>query len=306
VKVTGDGRERSFWTTATNVGDALAALGVNSAGADLSTSRSATIGRSGLAVDVATLKTVTIQADGKKRAVKTTAQTVGAALAQAKITVDADDELKPGKTSRLANGTTVTVVDVEVDETTKTRSIDFDTVRRNTNRLERGDTKVDTVGRAGERTIVYREVRRDGELASRTKISSKITAEPRDRVLLVGTKEPEPAPQPRPEPEPQQPERQQRQQRQQQPEPEPSQPSSSGDSVWDRLAQCESGGNWSINTGNGYYGGLQFSLSTWRANGGSGMPHQASRAEQIRVAKRVQASQGWGAWPACTAKLGIR
>ena len=78
------------------------------------------------------------------------------------------------------------------------------------------------------------------------------------------------------------------------------------DSDWDRLAQCESGGNWSINTGNGYYGGLQFSLSTWQAYGGSGMPHQNSREAQIAVAERIQAGQGWGAWPACTAKLGIR
>ncbi|WP_319019219.1 transglycosylase family protein [Glutamicibacter sp. JL.03c] len=76
-------------------------------------------------------------------------------------------------------------------------------------------------------------------------------------------------------------------------------------STWDKLAQCESGGNWSINTGNGYYGGLQFSLSTWKAFGGSGMPNQASKAEQIRIATKVQAAQGWGAWPACTAKLGI-
>lgn len=68
---------------------------------------------------------------------------------------------------------------------------------------------------------------------------------------------------------------------------------------WDRVAQCESGGNWSTNTGNGYYGGLQFSPSTWSANGGSGMPHNASRAEQIRVAENVLATQGAGAWPVC-------
>jgi LysM repeat protein len=79
-----------------------------------------------------------------------------------------------------------------------------------------------------------------------------------------------------------------------------------GGSVWDRLAQCESGGNWSTNTGNGYSGGLQFSPGTWRANGGSGSAHSASRAEQIRVAQRVQASQGWGAWPACSSRLGLR
>lgn len=76
-------------------------------------------------------------------------------------------------------------------------------------------------------------------------------------------------------------------------------------SVWDRLAQCESGGNWAINTGNGFYGGLQFTLSSWRAVGGSGYPNQASRDEQIARAKILQSRQGWGAWPACSAKLGL-
>lgn len=72
------------------------------------------------------------------------------------------------------------------------------------------------------------------------------------------------------------------------------------DSVnWDAIAACESGGNWSINTGNGYYGGLQFNAGTWRANGGSGLPHNASRAEQIRVAENVLRTQGIGAWPVC-------
>ncbi|MFA9444768.1 transglycosylase family protein [Egicoccus sp. AB-alg6-2] len=78
------------------------------------------------------------------------------------------------------------------------------------------------------------------------------------------------------------------------------------DAMWDRLAQCESGGNWSINTGNGYYGGLQFTLSSWRAVGGSGYPHHHSRAEQINRGERLLAIQGWGAWPACSRKLGYR
>ena len=68
---------------------------------------------------------------------------------------------------------------------------------------------------------------------------------------------------------------------------------------WDAVAACESGGNWAINTGNGYYGGLQFSMGTWRAHGGSGSPHNASRSEQIRVAENVLHSQGIGAWPSC-------
>jgi resuscitation-promoting factor RpfA len=79
-------------------------------------------------------------------------------------------------------------------------------------------------------------------------------------------------------------------------------------STWDRLAQCESGGNWHINTGNGYYGGLQFSPSTWTGFGGgqyASSAHRASRAEQIAIAERVLARQGWGAWPACSRKLGL-
>lgn len=76
--------------------------------------------------------------------------------------------------------------------------------------------------------------------------------------------------------------------------------------VWDKLARCEAGGNWSINTGNGYYGGLQFTLGSWRAVGGTGYPHQASREEQIARGQALQARQGWGAWPACSSKLGLR
>lgn len=68
---------------------------------------------------------------------------------------------------------------------------------------------------------------------------------------------------------------------------------------WDAIAQCESGGNWGISTGNGFSGGLQFTPSTWHANGGSGSPSGASREEQIRVAENVLHSQGIGAWPVC-------
>jgi nucleoid-associated protein YgaU len=76
-------------------------------------------------------------------------------------------------------------------------------------------------------------------------------------------------------------------------------------STWDALAQCESGGNWAINTGNGFSGGLQFTPSTWAAYGGTGSASDASREQQIAVAEQVQAAQGWGAWPSCAAQLGL-
>jgi hypothetical protein len=78
------------------------------------------------------------------------------------------------------------------------------------------------------------------------------------------------------------------------------------DAQWDQIAQCESGGRWNTSTGNGFSGGLQFTPSTWRANGGSGSPAGATRAQQIAVAERVLASQGWGAWPSCSRKVGAR
>jgi resuscitation-promoting factor RpfA len=85
-------------------------------------------------------------------------------------------------------------------------------------------------------------------------------------------------------------------------------PSAQSDATWDKLAKCESTNNWKANTGNGFKGGLQFTESTWKAFGGkefAAHPNQASRAEQIAVAKKVQAEQGWNAWPTCSSKLGL-
>ena len=80
------------------------------------------------------------------------------------------------------------------------------------------------------------------------------------------------------------------------------------DGIWDRIASCESGGNWNANTGNGYYGGLQFSGATWLAYGGGDYAPTADRAtrnQQIDIASKVQAAQGWGAWPACSQQTGV-
>src|SRR5215471_17866120 len=92
--------------------------------------------------------------------------------------------------------------------------------------------------------------------------------------------------------------------------PLPSRPASSpttpAAAIWDRLAACESTSNWHANTGNGFLGGLQFTLSTWRAYGGAGSPAQASREAQIAVAERVLVGQGWRAWPVCSRVIGLR
>lgn len=91
---------------------------------------------------------------------------------------------------------------------------------------------------------------------------------------------------------------------------QPAPPSGSGDphdpATWDRLAQCESGGNWSANTGNGYYGGIQFSLSSWEGVGGTGYPHEHPKSEQIARGKLLWEQGGWKHWPACTRSFGWR
>jgi resuscitation-promoting factor RpfB len=290
VTFTVDGAQQTIWTTATTVNEALGALAIDLAGAQLSTSRSLGIGRQGLTIIIATEKTVIIIDAGKKRTVTTTGQTLADALAAAKITVDRNDKLSANPSVRLVDGSKFTFTRIDIKSKTKKIKVDFDTTRKKTSTLKKGDTKVDTPGVTGVRAVTYRLVQHNGKIVSRTKIKSKLLKKPVTKVILVGTKTPTAE--------------------------KSSSGSSSGSSssssstpsgsVWDKLAQCESGGNWSINTGNGYYGGLQFSLSTWRAYGGSGMPHQASREQQIAIAKKLQADAGWGSWPACSSKLGLR
>jgi resuscitation-promoting factor RpfB len=289
VKITVDGKAQSFWTTATTVDAALATRHVNTTGADLSTSRSTAIGREGLSIDLATRKTVSLTAGGATRSLNTTAMNVSEALTQAKAGVDADDFVRPAAGTKLTTGMKLQVVEVDVANVTKRKAVDYDTVYKNTGKLMKGNSKVDTRGKSGTRTLVYREVRHDGTVKSRQKISSKITKQPTDKVVLVGTKKPKPA-------------------------VDTSNGGSSNgggstpsNSVWDRLAQCETGQRWNTDSVPGYSGGLGFAHSSWRAYGGSGSRAAGhSREEQIAVAKRILADVGWGAWPACSIKLGLR
>ena len=309
VSITVDGAERQIWTTATSVNRAIDELGINTTGADIEPALDTAVGRDGIAVEIATAKTVTILAGGKKRSVTTTAQTVAGALAAAKIKVDGDDKLSVRPTTKLVDGTSVRYVQVTESKVTKKVSLAFETERRQTSRLDKGDTAIATKGAKGVRTLTYKVIRHDGKVVSKERTSAKVTKKPVTRVVLVGTKEEPKKAEPREE------SKEESSEEPREPRRESTRRSSGGDtpsasvasgSVWDRLAQCESGGNWSINTGNGYYGGLQFSLSTWRAYGGSGYPHQNSRAQQIAIAQKLQAAAGWGQWPACSAKLGLR
>jgi hypothetical protein len=170
---------------------------------------------------------------------------------------------------------------VVAERRTVTVTVEHKVTRKNDSSLYEGETKVDVEGRDGKIEQLVEVMIVDGKEGKPRVLSEETVRAAVTEIVLVGTKQ-------RPAPEP--------------PPPAPS----GGSGVWDQLAQCESGGNWSINTGNGYYGGLQFSLGTWQAYGGSGYPHENSKAEQIRIATLVRdARGGYGDWPACAAELGL-
>lgn len=276
-----DGEQKSYWVTATDVDSALEQLGLRYAGAELSVSRGAEISRDGLDLEVVTPKKITLKNGPRKpRTVTVPALTVSDVLADLDIELGKHDEVKPGRKATVESGDRIVVTKVRVVTKKVTETVDFSTVEKSDSSMLEGDTKVVREGRAGSREVVYRFRYENGELVVKKALRSKVTSEPRDAVVRVGTKEEAPA---------------------------PAANFAGGNTVWDQLAQCESGGNWAINTGNGYYGGLQFNLDTWRAYGGTGYPHEQSRETQIAVATRLRDANGgsYGSWPACAEKLGL-
>jgi uncharacterized protein YabE (DUF348 family) len=277
-----DGEERSYWVTATDVSSALDQLGLRYAGADLSVSRGAEISREGLDLEVVTPKKITL-VDGprKARTVTVPALTVSEALTDLDIELGKRDEIKPGRGAELEDGDKIVVTRVRVVTKKVTEGIDYDTIEKADSSMYEGKSKVVRAGRDGTRSVVYRLRYENGKLVATKQLSAKVLREARDAVVRVGTKEEAPA--------------------------APAANYASGSTVWDQLAQCESGGNWAINTGNGYYGGLQFNLDTWQAYGGTGYPHENSREEQIAVATRLRDANGgsYGSWPHCASQLGL-
>ncbi|MFT4166622.1 MAG: ubiquitin-like domain-containing protein [Microlunatus sp.] len=189
VTITVDGTPRTFWTTATTVEQALDAHRIEVDGDDyLSTSRSSAIGRDGLAITVSSPKQVTIDNAGKKQKLTTAAPTVGAALLEAKIVFDADDEVSPGVDTPLTDGAAIRYTRVDTKVVTKRSRVGFETTYKNTKKLDEGQTKVIRKGVPGVRTTASIEDRRNGELDSKQLLISNVTTKPQDQVVLRGTR----------------------------------------------------------------------------------------------------------------------
>jgi uncharacterized protein YabE (DUF348 family) len=282
-----DGNEQTYWVTSTKVADALGEIGRRFAGADLSTSRGGSIDREGLSLEVVTPKTLRVKiADRRWVKREITALTVKDALAEMKVKVDKQDKVRPRLGHTLTDGDRILFTDFRVVKKRVAReALDFGTVQQNDSSLLEGKSTVARSGSAGVRDVTYRLVFRNGEITNRTVLRQKVLRAPVDEIIKIGTKQQPPPPAPAPEPA-----------------AAPAANFSSGSSVWDAIAACESGGNWATNTGNGYYGGLQFSLATWQAYGGTSRPDLTSREYQISIAEKVAAAAGgYGAWPHCGA-----
>ena len=298
LEVTVDGEARELWTTARNVGDALKMLRLDEADSKLSASRSAAIGREGLTLDVMTAKDITVTAAGQTHELRL-AGTVAEALEAQEIEPDADDKVTPAVDTVLEHGMEVVFVDVEVKQSTKMVPIDFQKKTVKSSKLLKGKQEVTTKGVAGKIRETYTDVYEDGVLVSSTLAESVVSQQPVHQVTAIGTKEP---PKPKPAPKP----KAEKSSSNEASEPAPAKRASSGKALdlsraamWDRIARCESTNRWNINTGNGYYGGLQFNLATWRSVNGTDFaayPHQATREEQITVANRLYAKRGLQPW----------
>lgn len=232
-------------------------------------------------VEVRLPTTVAVVADGRVRATRTLTTSVDAALTEAGIELGADDVVLPAPEAPLEGEVVEVVIQrVEVEVVRDEVELERRELRRETDELERGLTRLAAEGADGLRVDTYEVTVVDDVEVDRAIVGREIVAAPEPRVIEVGTAE-------------------------------PAMPSTSVPvSTWDRLAECEANGNWQNVSRNGmYFGGLQFHPQTWRSHKPAhypASPLDATREQQIFVAERVLASQGWAAWPACSRRLGLR
>ncbi|MET0978718.1 MAG: transglycosylase family protein [Paeniglutamicibacter terrestris] len=302
VNVNIDGVDRVVHTTGLTVADVIDQLNLSKS-AQVDQGAALALASLSNPIDISTPKDVSIKVDGKTKKLNTTVETVADALSEAKITVGKKDELNAKATDAIVDGLKLKIVRVSTKTVTETKTIknETDTVKDSDALV--GTEKTLTKGKDGERTLTYTVTLRDGKEAKRKLDSDKVTTKPVDEKVSIGTKA-----KPKPKVEAKT-ESNSGSDSESKSEPKKTSTPGSVSASWAALAKCESGGNWSINTGNGYYGGLQFSASSWLGAGGgkyAPLPHLASPSEQVATAEKLRANGGWGHWPHCSSKLGLR
>ncbi|MDQ3577693.1 MAG: transglycosylase family protein [Actinomycetota bacterium] len=282
LHMTIDGEKREAWVRATTLGEALKQANVPVDGVWMSAGAESAVPVGGFTVEIKTPKDIVLF-DGANAPKKltTTALTVQELMDEQKLTLGPEDVITPGGDLKITKGAEVRISRTGVTVINEAEPIPAPVEKIEDPEMDKGKESIVEPGVPGERMVTYRVTQKNGKETKREEIGAKETIAPKPKIVKIGTKKP----------------------------PEPKQPVITDGSAWDRLAQCEATGNWAINTGNGYYGGLQFNKSTWDAYGGdqyAAYPHQASREQQIATATKVRDSRGgYGAWPGCARKLGL-
>ncbi len=277
LQISLDGHDaRQVWTTASTVDEALAQLAMTDT-APAAASRGSRVPLAGMALPVVSAKTVQFNDGGAMRTVHLPAPNVGGLLKAAGAPLLESDQVVPSATTPIVDGMEIQVTRNRIQQVTQRIPLP-----PNAHRIEDPDMNmsrqvVEDPGSPGTQDVTFSVATVNGVETGRLPIANTVITPARDAVVRVGTK------------------------------PGTDVPPISNGSIWDAIAGCEAGGNWAINTGNGYYGGVQFDQGTWERNGGLRFAPRAdlaSREEQITVAEVTRQRQGWGAWPVCSGRAG--
>ncbi len=278
VALTFDGKTKQVWTTAYTVGDALTKLQLPG-DVFVSPSRPTPLPLQGAALAVTSPRTVQLSDNGEGMSyVRLAAPTVGELLQVQGVPLAGEDTVEPGAATALHDGMKITVTRKRTEKVTERESLDPPENVIDDTDLNMSRTVVENPGKAGVQDVTYNVSMVNGREAGREVVGHTVIIPAQAKTVRKGAK------------------------------PGTEVPAVRDGAVWDALAKCESGGNWGINTGNGYFGGVQFDQSTWSRQGGlryADRPDLATREEQIAIAEVTRARQGWGAWPTCTGRLGI-
>lgn len=247
-------------------------MGVKTENAKLSVDPSKQIPLGGMSMDVKTAKTVTISDGGNApKQLTTYAVTIQELLKSLNISLGADDNVAPASDTKLASGAQITVSRNGVTVVQENQDIQPTTQIVNDPTLDEGVTQVMDPGTVGKQNVTYRVTMHNGKQTDKQQIGVQVITPMKPKIVKNGTK------------------------------------ALPGDEIWDRIAVCESSSNWHANTGNGYYGGLQFNNPTWLSNGGGQYAPRAdlaTREQQIAIANRVRAARGLQPWQ-CAGELGL-
>lgn len=272
-----DGQPREVKTTATTVQQALAQLDLDSAANDIESPITEQLPVSGGTVNVVLPKKVKLTDGTHTSTPQIAAKTVAELLHDTGNPLTPTDQVTPAADAPVTNDMDITVTRIRTETVTVTEPVAPPENKVDDPELTTGRTEVKNPGQPGSAEVTYEVTTVNGKETEKKKLDSAVKVEPKPATVAVGTK--------------------------------PGAPYVPPGSVWDRLAQCEATGNWSINNGNGFYGGVQFDQNTWDRWGGQEYAPRAdlaTREEQIAIATKTQAAQGWGAWPSCSSKLGLR